>query len=174
MAISLYDATVAAYLQITHAAANCLDKGLAHCVETGADPEELTRARLYPDMMPLSFQIELVNHHSLPAIEGCKTGVFKPPPLTFSTLNYAGLQKMIADTIGGLEAITAGEVNTLEGRDVVFVAGDRKVSYTTLDFLLSFSVPNFYFHATTAYDILRSKGVKIGKRDFLGTPRMKG
>ena len=174
MAISLYDATVAAYLQITHAASGRLDKGLAHCMETGADPEELTGARLYPDMMPLAFQIELVNHHSLPAIEGCKTGVFKPPPLTWSTLDYAGLQKMIADTIVGLEAITAGEVNTLGGRDVVFVAGDRKVSYAIEDFLLSFSVPNFYFHATTAYDILRSKGVKIGKRDFLGTPRMKG
>ncbi|MGZ5929571.1 MAG: DUF1993 domain-containing protein [Rhizomicrobium sp.] len=174
MAISLYDATVAAYLQIARAASGWLGKGLAHCRETGADPEELTGARLYPDMMPLAFQIELVNHHSLPAIEGCKTGVFKPPPLTFSTLNYAGLQKMIVDTIAGLEVIPAGEVNTLEERDVVFVAGDRKVSHTTLDFLLSFSVPNFYFHAITAYDILRSKGVKIGKRDFLGTPRMKG
>jgi hypothetical protein len=174
MAISLYDATVAAYLQITRAASGWLGKGLAHCGQTGADPEELTGARLYPDMMPLAFQIELVNHHSLPAIEGCKTGVFKPPPLTFSTLNYAGLQKMIADTIAGLEGIAAGEVNMLEGRDVVFVAGDRKVSYTIEDFLLSFSAPNFYFHATTAYDILRSMGVKIGKRDFLGTPRMKG
>ena len=173
MAISLYDATVAAYLQITRAASGWLGRGLAHSLETGADPGELTGARLYPDMMPLAFQIELVNHHSLPAIEGCKTGIFKPPPLTFSTLDYAGLQKMIADTTSGLEAITAGEVNTLSGRDVVFVAGDRKMSFTVEDFLLSFSVPNFYFHATTAYDILRSKGVKVGKRDFLGTPRMK-
>lgn len=173
MAISLYDATVAAYLQIARAASGWLGKGLAHCRETGANPEELTGARLYPDMMPLAFQIELVNHHSLPAIEGCKTGVFKPPPLIFSTLDYAGLQKMIVDTIAGLEAIPASEVNRLEGRDVVFVAGDRKVSYTIEDFLFSFSVPNFYFHATTAYDILRSKGVKIGKRDFLGTTRMK-
>ena len=174
MAISLYDATVAAYLQITLAASGWLDKGLAHCKETGTDPEDLTGARLYPDMMPLAFQIELINHHSLPAIEGCKTGVFQPPPLIFSKLNYAGLQKMIVDTIAGLEAITVGEVNTLEGRDVTFAAGDRHVSYAMEDFLLTFSVPNFYFHATTAYDILRSKGVKIGKRDFLGASRTKG
>lgn len=173
MAISLYDATVAAYLRISRAASSWLDKGLAHCRETGADPGDLTAARLYPDMMPLAFQIELINHHSLPAIEGCKTGVFKPPPLTFSTLDYAGLQKMIADTIAGLDAIDAREVNRLGGRDVVFVAGDRKMSYTIEDFLLTFSVPNFYFHATTAYGILRSKGVKIGKRDFLGTTRLK-
>ncbi len=174
MAISLHDATVAAYLQITRAASGCLDKGLAHCTETGADPEELTAAQLFPDMMPLAFQIELVNHHSLPAIEGCKTGVFKPPPLTWSTLNYGALQKLIADTIAGLEAVTADEINRLEGRNVQFVAGNRQMSYTVEDFLLSFSVPNFYFHATTAYDILRAKGVKIGKRDFLGSPRMKG
>ena len=107
----------------------CLDKGMAHCRETGTDPEDLTQARLYPDMLPLSFQIELVNHHSLPTIEGCKTGFFKPPPLTWSTLDYAGLQRMIADTVAGLETIAAGEINTREGRDVGSI-GDRKVSYT--------------------------------------------
>jgi hypothetical protein len=171
MTISLYDATVASYLQIARAASGWLDKGLDHCRKTGADPEALTGARLYADMLPLAFQIELVNHHSLPAIECCRTGVFRPPPLTFSTLDYAGLQKMIADTIAGLEA--AGEIDTLEGRDVVFAIGDRKVSYTAENFLLSFSWPNFYFHATTAYDILRGQGVKIGKYDFLGVLRMK-
>ncbi len=93
MAITLYDATVAAYLQIARAVPGWLEKGLAHCREAGTDPEDLTQARLYPDMLPLSFQIELVNHHSLPTIEGCKTGVFKPPPLTFATLDYAGLQR---------------------------------------------------------------------------------
>src|SRR5271170_5230707 len=151
MAISLLDATVASYLQITRAMSGCLEKGLAHCRATGTDPEDLTQARLCPDMLPLSFQIELVNHHSLPTIEGCKTGFFKPPPLTWSTLDYAGLQKMIADTIAGLETIAAGEINTREGRDVVFHIGERKVSYTVENFLLSFSWPNFYFHATTAY-----------------------
>jgi uncharacterized protein len=174
MAISLLDATVASYLQITRAMSGCLDKGLAHCRETGTDPEDLTQARLCPDMLPLSFQIELVNHHSLPTIEGCKTGFFKPPPLIWSTLDYAGLQKMIANTIAGLETIAAGEINAREGRDVVFHIGERKVSYTVENFLLSFSWPNFYFHAATAYDILRSKGVKIGKSDFLGATRVKG
>jgi uncharacterized protein len=173
MAITLYDATVAAYLQIARAVPGWLEKGLAHCRETGADPEELTAARLYPDMTPFAFHIELINHHSLPAIQGCKTGVFKPPPLTFATLDYAGLQKLIADTVAGLEAITPAEVNALGGRDVTFMAGDRHMAFTMEDFLLSFSVPNFYFHATTAYDILRNKGVKVGKRDFLGATRMK-
>jgi hypothetical protein len=64
-------------------------------------------------------------------------------------------------------------VNAFEGKDVIFQIGDRKLPFTAEGFLLSFSLPNFHFHATTAYDILRSKGVKIGKRDYLGQMRMK-
>ena len=69
--------------------------------------------------------------------------------------------------------LTAGEVNGLEGRDVVFAFRDFKMPFVAENFLMSFSLPNFYFHSTTAYDILRHKGVPLGKRDFMGALRLK-
>ncbi len=172
MAISIYDATVAGYLQTLGAVAGFLDKGAAHCAAAGVDSAELVATRLYPDMLPLAFQIWSVQHHSLHAIEACASGVFTPPgPLP--ELDYAGLQTVVADTIAALKALTPEAVNALEGRDVVFQLGDMRMPFTAEGFLLSFSIPNFHFHATTAYDILRSKGVKLGKRDYMGRPRMK-
>jgi hypothetical protein len=172
MAISLYDATVATHLQILGAVAGFLDKGLTHCTETGADPNELVGSRLTPDMLPLAFQIWSVAHHSIGAIEGCKAGLFAPPrPLP--SLDYAGLRQVVAETREKLGKLTADEVNALEGRDVVFHLGEMKMPFTAEGFMLSFSLPNFYFHAATAYDILRAKGVKLGKRDFMGKMRMK-
>jgi uncharacterized protein len=173
MAISLYDVTVASNLQIARATTGVLEKGMAHCKEGGTDSAELVAMRLYPDMLPLAFQIYSVRHHSVGAIEGCKAGVFKPPGGVWAELDYAGLQKVAADTVADLEKFTAAEINALEGRDVVFEIRDMKMPFTAENFLMSFSLPNFYFHATTAYDILRSKGVKLGKRDYSGMPRMK-
>ena len=172
MAISLYEATVERYLQTLGAVAGVLEKGAAHCAETGNDSAELVSTRLYPDMLPLAFQIWSVQHHSLGAIEGAKSGVFAPPsPLP--PLDYPGLQKVVADTREKVAALTPDEVNGLEGRDMVFQIGERKMPFTTEGFLLSFSLPNFFFHATTTYDILRANGVKLGKRDFMGALRMK-
>ena len=172
MAISLYEATVERYLQTLAAVAGVLDKGAIHCAEAGNDPAELVSTRLYPDMLPLAFQVWSVEHHSMGAIEGAQSGVFGPPdPLP--ELTYAGLQKIVADARGRLGALSTDEVNALEGRDMVFQIGERKMPFTAEGFLLSFSLPNFFFHATTAYDILRSKGVKLGKRDFIGALRLK-
>lgn len=172
MAISLYDATVAGYLQTLGAVAGFLERGEAHCAETGASPDDLVSIRLFPDMLPLSFQIWSVEHHSLGAIEGCRTGVFEPPR-AMPDLKYAGLREIIAKTREALSAITPADVEALEGRDMVFAIGDRKLPFTAEGFLLSFSIPNFHFHATTAYDILRAQGVKLGKRYYLGQMRMK-
>jgi len=101
-----------------------------------------------------------------------KQGLFQPqteiPPL-----DYAGLQKAVADARAALEKLTPAEVNSLEGRDVVFQFRDFKMPFTAQGFLMSFSIPNFHFHAATAYDILRSKGVPLGKRDFMGPMRLK-
>ena len=88
-------------------------------------------------------------------------------------LDYAGLQALIVDAREGLELLSPAEVDALEGRDMVFQAGDVKRSFTAEGFLMSFSLPNFHFHATTAYDILRSKGVPLGKRDYMGKLRTK-
>jgi hypothetical protein len=114
----------------------------------------------------------MVAHHSVGAIEGVKRGQFAPPA-NFEPLDYRGYQKLIADTQESLKRLDPAEVNALEGRDVVFQIRDLKLPFTAEGFLLSFSLPNFHFHATTAYDILRMKGVPIGKRDYLGQMRLK-
>ena len=171
MAIELYDATVASFLQTLGSVSGFLDKGLAHCVEHKIDPAQIVETRLHPDMLPFRFQIVSVAHHSLGAIEGVKRGLFKPGDMT--ALDYAGLQKLISDASSALQQVTRAEVNALQGGDVIFQLGERKMPFTAEGFLLSFSVPNFYFHATTAYDILRTKGVPLGKRNFLGQLRLK-
>jgi hypothetical protein len=149
-----------------------MDKGLAHCRTSDIDPNELVEARLHNDMLPLRFQIVSVAHHSIGAIEGAKAGVFLPPGQS-PPHDYAALQKMVADTRDALQALTPAEIDALEGSDMIFQLGNRKVPFIAEDFLMSFSLPNFYFHATTAYGILRSKGVPLGKRDFLGQLRIK-
>lgn len=171
MAISLYDLSVASYLQTTAAVAGFMEKAHKHFAEKNVDPAEIVETRLHPDMLPFRFQIVSVAHHSIGAIEGVKKGVFSPP--TGPDYDYKGLQKLIADAREALQKLTPAEVNALEGRDVTFQLRDFKLPFTAEGFLMSFSLPNFYFHATTAYDILRTKGVPLGKRDYMGQMRMK-
>lgn len=172
MAFSLYDASVANFLQTLGAVSHFLDKGMKHCQEHNIDPETIVEARLASDMWPLRNQIVSVAHHSRGALAAAKNGEFVPPKVD-PDLNYAGLQALVKSTQDELAAMKAGDVNALEGRDVSFKIGDRALLFTADMFLMTFSLPNFYFHATTAYDILRSAGVQIGKRDFMGRMRMK-
>ena len=172
MAFTLYDASVANYLQTLGAVGGFLERGLTYFREKGIDPETIVEAHLAPDMLPLRFQIISVTHHSLGAIEGVQGGEFSPPS-SKTAYDYAGLQALVAQTIDALSAWTPERVNALGGRDVVFHIGEHKMPFTAEDFLMSFSLPNFYFHATTAYDILRANGVPLGKRDFMGRMKLK-
>ena len=172
MAISLYDVSVASFLQTLGGVAGFLERGLTHCQDNNIDPQEIVQARMCPDMLDFRFQIISVAHHSLGAIEGVKAGVFSPGG-DQNAKDYAGLQKLIADAIAGLKALTPEEINAFEGKDMAFAFGDRKMPFTAENFLMSFSTPNLHFHATTAYDILRSRGVPLGKRDYMGPLRMK-
>lgn len=171
MAISLYDASVACFLQTLGGVDGFLSRGLAHCQERNIDPNEIVETRLFSDMLPFRYQILAVAGHSIGAMQGVKQGLFSPatemPPL-----DYAGLQKVIADASEALRQLTPAEVNALEGKDVLFQVRDLKLPFKAEGFLLSFSLPNFHFHATTAYDILRMKGVQLGKRDYMGKMRI--
>jgi hypothetical protein len=171
MAIALYDLTVSSYLQVLGGMKGVLQKGADHCKANNIDPQTIVDGRMIDDMLPFSFQVAAVAHHSIGAIEGLKKGVFSPP--SNIPPDYAGLQKLLADAETGLKAVTAAEINALEGKDMLFQMRDIKIPFTAEGFIMSFSLPNFYFHAATAYDILRQKGVKLGKRDFLGQMRMK-
>ncbi|MBR1125613.1 DUF1993 domain-containing protein [Bradyrhizobium lablabi] len=172
MAISLYEMSVPTYLQTLGAVAGFMEKGLSHCSECNVQPGEVVEHRLFEDMAPFSFQIRSVAHHSAGAMEALKTGIFNPPGRS-EPFDYAGLQRLVADTRARLEALKPDEVNALEGKDVAFQFGETKIPFTAESFVLSFSLPNFHFHATTAYDILRSRGVPVGKRDYMGRLRIK-
>jgi hypothetical protein len=162
MAIALYDLSVGSFLQTLGAVGGFLDRGLSHFTDNNVDPNEIVETRLWGDMLPFRFQIISVAHHSIGAIEGVKQGVFRPPG-----------EMLVADAREALQKVTPAEVNALEGRDMEFQFRDFKMPFTAEGFLMSFSLPNFYFHAATAYDILRSKGVPLGKRDFMGALRMR-
>jgi hypothetical protein len=170
MAFSLYAATVPGFQQILGAVSGLLDKAQSFCAEQGLAPQELIQARLAADMLPLAYQVKSTAVHSLGAIEGVRKGVFSPdttaPPETF-----AALKARITETISALEKIEVAEVDGFVGRDMRFSFGGNHRDYTAENFLLSFSQPNFYFHATTTYDILRWKGLAIGKRDYIGKTR---
>lgn len=173
MGIPLYDVTVLGFVQTVGAIEGVLQRGLAHCKERGIDTNEIVETRLHPDMLPFRFQVFSIVKNSVGAIESAKAGLFARPPET-PALDYAGLQAVLAEASAKLKTYTRDEVNALQGRDMVFHPGEHKMLFTIENFLLSFSIPNFHFHATTAYDILRSKGVPIGKRDYLGRVRAKG
>jgi uncharacterized protein len=172
MAFSLYAATVPSYQQILGSLSGLLTQAEVFCQEKGLAAEDIIQARLAKDMLPFAYQVKSASVHSLGAIEGIRRGVFSPdmtpPPDTF-----AALHQRIADTLAALKVIDAAEIDAFVGRDMRFAFGDRHIDFTAEGFLLSFSQPNFYFHATTVYDILRWKGVPLGKRDFMGRLRKK-
>jgi len=172
VAFSLYAATVPSYRQILEAVSGLLRTAETFCAEKGIAPRDIIQSRLAEDMHPFAYQVKSTVVHSLGAIEGVRRGSFSPdstpPPETFAVLTTR-----IAEALAALESIDATEVDSFVGRDMRFVFGDRHIDFTAEDFLLSFSQPNFYFHAATAYDILRWKGVPIGKRDFTGRVRRK-
>jgi len=173
MAFSLYDATVANYLQILDAVGGFLEKSLTHFKEECIDPAEIVQSRLAHDMQPLRFQIVSVAHHSRGAMEAAKIGVFTPPS-SKPDLDYAALQALVTEARDELSVLRPEAVNALLGHDLTFRVGDRTLRFTAEGFLMSVSLPNFFFHATTAYDILRHKGAPLGKRDFMGKLKLKG
>jgi hypothetical protein len=172
MAFSLYAAVVPSYRQTLEAVAGLLSTAEAFCVEKGIAPHDITQARLAADMLPFAYQVKSTAVHSLGAIEGVRRGVFLPD-MTPPPEDFAALKARIADTLTALETIEPGEIDAFVGRDMRFAFGDRHLDFTAENFLLSFSQPNFYFHAATTHDILRWKGLPIGKRNFMGKLRTK-
>lgn len=185
-AISLYDLSVPTFLQTARAVGGFLDLTTEHCAETGADLEGLVTARLFPDMAPFYFQIEAIKNHAVWGIEAAKTGVFAVPPL-IGAVPFADLRAMVGDAITTLEAFTPEEVNSWSGQNLDIVIhqpldaanattsswGPRTMAFTPEIFLLSYSLPNFFFHSVTAYNILRTRGVPLGKYHFQGQLRTK-
>jgi uncharacterized protein len=171
MAFSLYDATVANYLQILAAVGGFLEKSLVYFRDKAIDSSDIVETRLASDMLPFRFQILSVVHHSRGAMEAAKNGLFDPTS-DKPDLDYAALQALVMEARNELSALAPDAVNALVGRDVIFKLGDRALPFTAEGFLMSFSLPNFFFHTTTAYDILRHEGAPLGKRDFIGKMKL--
>jgi hypothetical protein len=171
MAVSLYDLSSVSFLQVLNAVDGFLEKGRSHFEAEGVDLDEIVNTRLIEDMNPFRFQVISVAHHSMGAMKGLASGEFAPPN-GYGEPDYTGLQALVKEAIATVESFDAAKVAGLEGGQLVFKLGPNELPFTNENFIMSFSLPNFYFHAATAYDILRMKGVPLGKRDFLGSMRM--
>ena len=172
MPFSFYDAVVPTNLQILRVVDALLGKAEAFCTEQGRAEADLIDARLAPDMLPFGYQVKCVAMHSLGAIESVKAGSFSPDLTPWPT-TFAGLRAVLHNAITALEAVDRAAFEALADADTQFAFGESRMPFTGANFLLSFAQPNFYFHATTAYAILRAQGVKLGKRDFIGMARIK-
>lgn len=173
MTLTLFDICVPTFLQTARAVGGFLEKAAAHCDAIGLDPDDLVMARLHPDMAPFWFQIECVDNYSVWGIEAMRTGAWTPPDLV-QVVPFADLQARVAGTVSALEAFGPEEVNACSGKalDILIThVSPRPTAFTAETFLLSFLLPNFHFHAVTAYDILRTRGVPVGKRDYEGRLR---
>ena len=170
MVTSLYELTVPNYLQIGNALRGVLDKAAAHFSAEGVDLEEIASARLHPDMALFRFQVFCIAHHSRAAVEALLSGEFGAPS-GYETLSYEALQEGLAEAMAALEAVDREALDARAGSALVFRLGENEIPFTAENFVQSFSMPNFHFHATTTYAILRARGVDIGKRDFLGALR---
>ena len=171
MSLSFYDCSVTAYQQVLGGVKTALAKAVAHSEETDLDLQSVVDFRLHEDMLPFSFQVISVWHHSLGALKGLQAGGFEPPP-AMDPLDFAGLQGLVDEAMAFCAAQTPEAVNALAEGPMVFRVRGREMPFTTDNFLLSFSLPNVYFHATTTYSILRHLGVPLGKLDYLGQLRV--
>jgi uncharacterized protein len=165
--MSFYDAVVPAYLQMLNSLSGLLTKAEAHCSAMKIEPEVLLGARLYPDMLPFTKQIQLVTDF---ATKGCARLTHSEVPSTPDTeKTFEDLKQRLAKTIDYVKSFKPTQFEGADAKDVTFPAGpDRSITMKGQQFLSAFSFPNFYFHAATAHGILRHNGVEIGKRDFLG------
>ena len=171
MPTSLYDISVGTYLQGLSSVEQILSKGADYCNANDIALDEIVATRLRDDMLPFHFQVVSVAHHSMNAVKGIMAGEAGPPS-GFEDTDYAGLQGYVATALAEINAVQREDLDAFAGRPVIFKLGSNELPFTAENYVLSFSLPNFYFHATTTYDILRMNGVPLGKMDFLGRMRM--
>ncbi len=168
MSFSMYDATVPVYRRALKGVSAVLTKAAAHAETRKIDPGVLLNWRLAPDMFPLIKQVQIAADH---AKGGCARLAKLDVPVIADTENsFTDLQARIAKTLSYIETFKPEQFAGAEDRNIVMELGPNKefrLEFVGRAFLSDWSLPNFYFHVTTAYAILRQAGVDIGKRDFL-------
>ena len=166
MSLSIYEVTVPVYLRLLAGLSATLTKAAAYAAEKKVDAAVLLTARLYPNMWPLAHQVNAACNH---AVRGpARLAGITPPSFEGKDASFEDLQARIAWTVAQLKSIDEAALNDGGGRTVSFPSGGTEKKMSGKDYLLDFSLPNLYFHLTTAYDILRHNGVSLSKDDFLG------
>ncbi|MBI1208279.1 MAG: DUF1993 family protein [Azospirillum sp.] len=166
MTVSIYQASVPVFLRMLDNLSAILDKADAHCAARKVDPAVLLGTRLYPDMFPLARQVQIACDFAKGTC-GRLAGV-EVPSYPDSETTIAELKARIARTVEFVSTFQPAQIDGSEDRAISLKAGGRVLSFVGQPYLLHFALPNFYFHLTTAYAILRECGVELGKRDFIG------
>ncbi|CAG1005186.1 MAG: DUF1993 domain-containing protein [Rhizobiaceae bacterium] len=166
MTISMYRASVPVFSAMLKALDHVLAKAERHAAETGADPDELFSARLAADMLPLKSQVQIACDHAKGA--SCRLAGRDIPSFPDNEVNFTDLHARIAKTRDLLKTFAEADIDGSEEREIVIALRQGDLRFTGMQYLLHYATPNFYFHVTTAYDILRSRGVPLGKADFFG------
>jgi hypothetical protein len=161
----MYQASVPVFAHGLSVLSHLLQQGEAHARDTGADPATLVEARLAPDMLTLAGQVQRASDTSKLAIE--RLSGLPAPRMEDNEKTFAELYARIDKTIGYIKSVTEAQLTGTESKTIELKLRDFNPTFTGSSYLFTFALPNFYFHTTTAYDILRHKGVKIGKRDYL-------
>jgi hypothetical protein len=168
MTISMYQASVPRFIHMLGNLSALLDKAQAHVEARKLDETALTGFRLYPDMLPMARQVMIVTDTAkglAARLAGVDIPVYEDTEKTL-----AELKARIAKTIAYLQTFKPAQIDGTEDKEIVIKRGDKEARYTGQQFMLGHAVPNFYFHVTTTYAILRHNGVEIGKKDYLGNP----
>jgi hypothetical protein len=168
MTISMYQVSVPVFVRNLTALNGVLDKATAFAEAKKFDQAVLLGTRLYPDMFPLNVQVGQVCTHAargVAQLAGLTQPEFGAPETTI-----AGLKERVQKTLDFVKSATPGQIEGTENKDIVLKFGTREMPFKGEQFLVGFTLPNFFFHYTTAYNILRSLGLEIGKRDFMGAP----
>jgi hypothetical protein len=169
MTVSMYKISVPIFVQFLTALAAALDKAAAHCEAKKIDPSALLNARLFPDMFPFARQVRAAADHAVNAT----ARLAGAEPLAFANAepSFSELRERLDKAIGFVKGFQPGQIDGSEDKPIkiTFPSGATR-DFTGQSLLLNNALPNFYFHCTTAYDILRHCGLELGKRDFMGTP----
>lgn len=167
MTLSMYQASVPVFIQGLTGLGGVIDKAAAHAAERKIDPSALLQARLYPDMFPFTRQVQIATDFAKGGAARLAGAEF--PAYEDSETSFEELKARVEKTIAFLRTLEAGAVDGSEERDITLVRRGETSTVKGQAYLLEQAMPNFYFHLTTAYAILRHNGVEVGKRNFLGS-----
>ena len=167
MTINAHSATVPAFVQILNALSSILTKAAAHAEAKKIDPSVFVTARIAPDMFPLARQVQIATDHAKGA--SARLAGVDNPSFADTETTFAELQARIAKTLDFVKSLKPAQFDGGFERDITLTIAGQKMTWKGDVYLHQFALPNFYFHVTAAYAILRHNGVEVGKRDFLGT-----